>query len=517
MGRKATGLSLGGLDMVAGLPGNIGYCHSKNCLNLRALQNPPSSFLRFILSPINQPKSFFIFLMNRRLWLVFVLMFVMGLYACGGGGGSSSSSSSSLLKETALWTWVSGSNTVNQVGTYGTKGVADSANIPGAREGAVSWTDAKGNLWLFGGCIVDLAGNQDDLNDLWKFDGTNWIWVSGSNTVEQAGTYGTKGVAASANIPGAREEAVSWTDAKGNFWLFGGYGVDSAGNQGDLNDLWKFDGTNWTWVSGSNTGAQIGAYGTQGIGNQANIPGARERAVSWTDAKGNLWLFGGYGYDSVGHQGDSSDLWKYDGTNWTWVSGSNTIEQAGTYGTKGVAASANIPGAREGAVSWTDAKGNLWLFGGYGLDSSGNQGDLNDLWKYDGTNWTWVSGGNTIDQAGTYGSKGEPDPANIPGARNIAVSWTDTHGNLWLFGGYGYDSAGNQDDLNDLWKYDGTNWTWVSGSNTIDQAGTYGSKGEPDSTNVPGAREGAVSWTDAKGNLWLFGGYNLNDLWQYTL
>jgi hypothetical protein len=31
---------------------------------------------------------------------------------------------------------------------------------------------------------------------------------------------------------------------------------------------------------------------------------------------------------------------------------------------------------------WTDSSGNPWLFGGYGYDSHGNLGYLNDLWKY---------------------------------------------------------------------------------------------------------------------------------------
>jgi len=41
-------------------------------------------------------------------------------------------------------------------------------------------------------------------------------------------------------VPGARQDAVSWTDSAGNLWLFGGYGVDSLGNTGNHNDLWKF-------------------------------------------------------------------------------------------------------------------------------------------------------------------------------------------------------------------------------------------------------------------------------------
>ena len=48
--------------------------------------------------------------------------------------------------------------------------------------------------------------------------------MSGSNTINQVGIYGTKGVPDAANVPGARYDSISWTDSDGNFWLFGGYG-----------------------------------------------------------------------------------------------------------------------------------------------------------------------------------------------------------------------------------------------------------------------------------------------------
>lgn len=136
----------------------------------------------------------------------------------------------------------------------------------------------------------------------------------------------------------ALSAAVSWTDIHGNFWLFGGQGYDSTGNLAYLNDLWKFDGTNWTWVSGSSTGGQAGSYGTQGAAAPGNVPGARSASVSWTDAQGDFWLLGGQGYDSGGNQGDLNDLWKFAGATWAWVSGSSTVDQGG----KGVGAAPAI-------------------------------------------------------------------------------------------------------------------------------------------------------------------------------
>ena len=429
----------------------------------------------------------------------------------------------------AQWTWVSGSNTTSQVGVYGTKGVPDAANVPGARNNSISWTDSTGNLWLFGGYGYGSTTNGF-LNDLWRYDAFNkkWTWMSGSNTTSQVGVYGTRGVPDAANVPGARNNSISWTDSMGNMWLFGGwgYGSTSTSGYGFLNDLWRYEpATNqWTWMSGSNTTRQVGVYGTKGVPDAANVPGARNNSISWTDSTGNMWLFGGYGLGSTSTDGYLNDLWRYDpATNqWTWVSGSNTTNQVGVYGTRGVPDAANVPGARNNSISWTDSTGNLWLFGGSTAYSY-----LNDLWRYEPatSQWTWVSGSNTTSQVGVYGTRGVPDAANVPGGRIDSISWTDSTGNLWLFGGHGYGSTSTSGYLNDLWRYEPatSQWTWVSGSNTTSQVGVYGTRGVPDAANVPGARIDSISWTDSTGNLWLFGGDDygnngyLNDLWRYEL
>src|ERR1035437_2452619 len=63
---------------------------------------------------------------------------------------------------------------------------------------------------------------------------------------------------------------------------------------------------------------------------------------------------------------------------WTWMRGATNTDQNGTYGTLGVPVATNMPGARYGAVSWTDTNNALWLFGGVGYPSSGSWDYLND-------------------------------------------------------------------------------------------------------------------------------------------
>jgi N-acetylneuraminic acid mutarotase len=239
---------------------------------------------------------------------------------------------------------------------------------------------------LFGGAQLNSNGTYLAVfNDLWSYSPTTglWTWVGGSNTPNAAGVYGTQGITAAGNVPGARMGGSAWLDASGNFWLFGGLGLGHSGLTVEYNDLWEYSPASgqWTWVGGTDVADAAGVYGTQRSGAAGNGPGARVSAVSWKDLAGNFWLFGGYGYDQGGNLGNLNDLWEYnfDAGVWTWIDGSASIAAPGAYGVQGVPATDNAPGARQQAASWRDSSGNFWLFGGFGFDSSGLEGDLNDL------------------------------------------------------------------------------------------------------------------------------------------
>jgi len=359
------------------------------------------------------------------------------------------------------WIWEAGLDAVNAAGVYGTQGAASVSNLPGARYSASSWIDSSGNLWLFGGVGCDSTGSVGKLDDLWRYSPSTkeWTWINGANADDAAGVYGTLGTASAGNVPGARYAASSWIDSSGNLWLFGGYGYDSTGGVGNLNDLWRYVPSTgqWTWISGGKAHNIAGVYGTQATASASNVPGARYAANSWIDSSGNLWLFGGYGYDSTSSVGKLNDLWRYTPSSgqWTWIGGEDVVNVGGVYGSLGIVAAANAPGARQAASSWIDSSGNFWLFGGVGYDSTGAVGNLNDLWEYSpSTNeWTWLSGANLANATGVYGTKGAASVGNVLGARDTISSWIDSSGNLWLFGGYGYDANGDLGYLNDLWQY----------------------------------------------------------------
>jgi Galactose oxidase, central domain len=443
------------------------------------------------------------------------------------------------------WVWRAGSNAPNAPNVYGTEGVATAGNVPGARQGAATWTDGAGNFWLFGGVNVSAAaienGNEPTYNDLWRFNpGTGlWTWVSGGDTPNQPGVYGTEGSPAASNVPGARAYAVSWTDAAGNLWLFGGL-YEAA----FYNDLWTFnpDSGLWTWVSGSNVANASSVYGTQGVAAAGDVPGARAGANAWIDAQDNLWVFGGQSPNlnpaAAYPYFWQNDLWKFTPSTglWTWISGSGS-DTGGTYGTKGTAAPGNVPGARSFAAAWTDGIGNFWLFGGiYPALQNGDGVQLYaDLWKFTPGSglWTWESGSDVINATGVYGTEGTAASSNMPGARSRAISWLDASGNLLLFGGLG---LGQNPDLapgayDDLWSYSPSSgqWTWINGADTGSATTVSPVYGTLDTTavgNTPGSRDSSAAWIDLSGNLWLFGGelvsasetkaISLNDLWVFN-
>jgi len=472
------------------------------------------------------------------------------------------------------WIFEGGSQTRYSSGAYGTQGVAAAGNIPGARYQSGSWIDNSGHFWIFGGWGTDSTGTDTRENDIWMYDPSSqlWTWEGGASVGNAYPNWGTQGVASSSNTPGGRSMFASWGDSQGNFYMFGGDTL--SGEWALCNDLWKYNISTglWTWLNGltscslgptplsnpnytwESTTAYTGVFGTQGVPAPGNMPAVRKSAVSWIDGSGNLWLFGGISYtnDACGYPPNAGvnecivfldDLWKYNpSTNeWAWMSGSQTPDSSGVYGTQGVGSTSNYPSGREVLANntWADNQGNLWLFGGVAPTSS-DPGGNNDLWKYNiaSNEWTWVSGSNSTGQAGSgplgsYGTEGVAASSNVPPARYYQHEWIDTSNNLWMWGGgqwvsdNGEASNGFTINYDDLWKYVPSTglWTWESGTDNTQVGGNCGTQGVSASTNLPGGRNSGLTWIDSSGNLWLFGGEGLDctnsqgllgDLWKYT-
>lgn len=62
-------------------------------------------------------------------------------------------------------------------------------------------------------------------------------------------------------------------------------------------------------------------------------------------------------------------------------------------------------------------------------------GKRNDLWKFNGVNWTWIAGTSSVNNGGNYGTLGFPSPDNLPPARYHHAAWIDASGTVYIFGG----------------------------------------------------------------------------------
>jgi hypothetical protein len=139
-------------------------------------------------------------------------------------------------------------------------------------------------LWL---CIS--AGR---LNDLWEYTmaAKEWNWISGSNTANNAGNYGTKGIPGTSVVPPSRYGSSCAVDpVSGDLIVFGG-----LGSSGPFNDVFRysFSTSMWTWISGTNTGNSPGTPGTIGVADTSNAPpGLLEFAMM--NNKGTVYIYGG--------------------------------------------------------------------------------------------------------------------------------------------------------------------------------------------------------------------------------
>ena len=373
-----------------------------------------------------------------------------------------------------VWTWIGGSDHKNQHTT-----LDGSEAYPGSRDGATSWLDSNATLWMFGGKGYGIkrlsSANIPTLDEFWSFDIKTRHWNfhpfdnKTSNSLKPPPCFGCvscsyknkavifgpsrtfifdmerKSWTALPNntvFPNPRSQAAHWCDTKkGVMWMFGG----AKSNNKKLHDFWKFSFKDLQWKE------------IKPKNNKSIIPGKCSKATTWMHPSGTLYMFGG---SCPGLP--ASHFWSYlPGTlQWTKLGGTaDSTKCAGTYGRQGIASKKSYPGCREGAASWIDKQGNLWMFGGSGFDNFSTTafatpGLLSDLWLYNTSRqqWAWVGGLSRAEGVPFFGEKGTADPRNIPGPRESAISFFYDN-QLWLFGGAGHDVKGFDGILNDLWMY----------------------------------------------------------------
>jgi hypothetical protein len=115
------------------------------------------------------------------------------------------------------------------------------------------------------------------------------------------------------------------------------------------------------WMSGSNCRLSPDAPNQadpSGAATDANTPGARLHAASWTGKDGQLYLYSGSGANSF-----EADLWRYSPVSGQWSLLPTPASTAPVYGVRGQSSNETTPGAREQGCVAVDDNGDAWLFG----------------------------------------------------------------------------------------------------------------------------------------------------------
>ncbi|MFY7884755.1 MAG: immunoglobulin domain-containing protein, partial [Dolichospermum sp.] len=186
------------------------------------------------------------------------------------------------------WTWVSGTNVIGSLGSYGTKGFPVSSNRPSGRIWSYGWVDSADKFWIFGGYGAAAVAGAGTLNDLWQYDKLNnlWVWVSGGNVVNAPAMNGTLGVSSSTNTPGGRCYYKGWKDNSGDFWLFGG-----KTGAPFKSDLWKIN------VCNAPVTPTASASQTICVGSATTLTATGAGTLGWySSAIGGAYLGNGSSY-----------------------------------------------------------------------------------------------------------------------------------------------------------------------------------------------------------------------------
>ncbi|KAI3655778.1 hypothetical protein MP638_004108 [Amoeboaphelidium occidentale] len=232
----------------------------------------------------------------------------------------------------------------------------------------------------------------------------------------------------------------------------------------------------------------------------------------------------------------TSDVWKCDfsrdqGVSWTWIHGSNQYNDPGIYTEIGDQNSVVYPSARYSYAQFYDHDSRkFYMFGGYGLDNSGNEGALGDHWSYnvDSNSFVWLGGSNQASAPSNYTIGVESASNKIGGLYAPAFVYSHARKEFFIFGG-----ATENAFFNIIWRYKASNnmFTALSGDTNI-EASVIISFGELHPGNMPSGRAGSSVIVTGEGKIYVFGGAGYfplidyeeslvysatNELWVYDL
>ncbi|MES2594244.1 MAG: immunoglobulin domain-containing protein [Verrucomicrobiota bacterium] len=287
------------------------------------------------------------------------------------------------------------------------------------------------------------------------------------------------------NGPGVLGDAVTFLDQRQRLHLFG-----SKLNTAYDHWMWDPKGRKWT---DARTALNIPANDP--------VPPREPDPTLWRSPSGaDSWLYTKQGA-----------LWRWSGADgrWQMVQAPLPLGSAGEPGVLGVSSPQSRPRGRQGATTWLQANGELWMYGGRVPNpATGSFFSLVDLWCFQPATqqWTWMAGRTLLPSEGPdWRSDGILQPASDAA---FCPCWVDHTGRLWM---HELTSSGQQR----MWTFDLVSKSWsMPYSQAWDgvipgHSGTSRETGPPETGTSPGKRsKNALCWTDAQGNLMLFGGFD---------
>ena len=371
---------------------------------------------------------------------------------------------------------------------------------PSARRNSTVGFDLQsGKLFVFGGLATDAVTL---LADTWTWDGDEWEDVTPASPSEEQ--------------PVASRGAVAAYDAL-NEWLlmYGGYY-----NTGSSARLWAWTGTEWTQLDDNPGGL-----------DPNKPPRVAFASLEWDARREVLVLFGGTRIESGG-LGATEGIFEWWDSAWAnrtldgvdsappsrsemvyfppdelllLHSDSNAVDYEETWefspsGWRSRDPDTVPPGRNRFSLACQGgADERVLLFGGY--DNSNT--DLNDLWAWDGSDWSMLFDSSPNDPA-------QPSPRFGAG-----MEWDSTREIVVLFSGADYISYDTYEPYTDTWELDGAAWSQVD---------LTGPDGDPEGDGEPVGRVfGALAHDPGTGVTALLNGvYNpgeysqWHDHWLFT-
>lgn len=310
---------------------------------------------------------------------------------------------------------------------------------PAARTaGSMAWDGVNNKLLLFGG------NNGGGTNDTWEWNGTTWTLM------------------APANSPLPRYGAgMAWDPVHNKVILFGGH----TGATPDIiyNDVWAWNGTNWTQLVANGTaGSPVPRYNFAMVFDGSG--------PSCGSCRNNIVMFGGNpgGTNSPGPPivigTILNDTWIFDGVS-KWTELNTPVLNDGSWTT-----SLPIPTGRSGTQMVYDPVHNqVVLFGGVSANNNpatfntnvppglGTTSDT-DTWTWNGTVWTWLGGNNGVSACSGSSCTVTTGPDSRQTFEMVfdgtGPSCATCRNQVVVYGGNG----GAQ--LDDIWTWDGISAAW---------------------------------------------------------